>query len=152
MAPASDRPDTILRGQPSRPEEQTRSSGATGPHPPALCRGGHRRSMPKEVPPAPKVIGDLSIYPIGQGTSLGAYVRTALQAMRGCRGVRLIPGAMSTVIEANSLAEMLEAVTKAHEALIRMGAQRIAIHLRVDHRLDKAETVEYKVDRVTSPP
>jgi len=39
-------------------------------------------------------------------------------------------------------------VTKAHASLLRMGARRIAIQLRIDHRLDKPETIEYKVGRI----
>jgi len=96
----------------------------------------------------PKVIGDLSIYPIGEGTSLGASVRAALDAMREVRGLRLVPGAMSTVLEADDLPTMLRAVERAHAALLRRGARRIAVHLRVDHRLDKPETIEYKVGRI----
>lgn len=95
-----------------------------------------------------RVIGDLSIYPIGVGTSLGEYVRAALRAMGRVRGVRLVPTAMSTVIEADDLGAIFRAVSAAHAAIVRMGARRIAVHLRIDHRLDKAETIEYKVDRV----
>jgi uncharacterized protein YqgV (UPF0045/DUF77 family) len=39
-------------------------------------------------------------------------------------------------------------VERAHAALVRMGAQRISINLRIDHRLDKPETIEYKVGRL----
>ena len=95
-----------------------------------------------------RVIGDLSIYPIGEGTSLGKYVREAYTAMETVPGVRLSPGAMSTVIEADSLATVFRAVETAHAALLRLHARRIAIILRIDHRLDKAETIEYKVGRI----
>jgi uncharacterized protein (TIGR00106 family) len=95
-----------------------------------------------------KVIGDLSIYPIGIGTSLGRYVREAYTAMEGTTGARLVPGAMSTVIEADKVTTIFTAVERAHAALVRMGAQRISINLRIDHRLDKPETIEYKVGRL----
>jgi len=72
--------------------------------------------------------------------------------MRRVRGLRLVPGAMSTVLEANDLGTVLRAVTRAHASLRRMGAKRISVHLRVDHRLDKPETIEYKVRRVTDAP
>jgi uncharacterized protein (TIGR00106 family) len=96
----------------------------------------------------PKVIGDVSIYPIGEGTSLGEYVRAASRAMGTVPGLRMVPGAMSTVLEADDLSTILAAVRKGHRALVRMGAPRIAIHLRIDHRLDKPETIEYKVGRI----
>jgi uncharacterized protein (TIGR00106 family) len=104
--------------------------------------------MTRERVTAPKVIGDLSIYPIGEGTSLGEYVRAASRAMGTVPGLRMVPGAMSTALEASDLATILTAVRKAHEALLEMGAKRITIALRIDHRLDKAETIEYKVGRI----
>jgi len=104
--------------------------------------------MPRAKGRHPKVIGDLSIYPIGEGTSLGDYVRAAFRAMQGVRGIRLAPSAMSTVMEADDLGTLLVAVKRAHAALLRMGARRIALQLRVDHRLDKAATIESKVGRI----
>lgn len=99
--------------------------------------------------PKPRVIGDVSIYPIGEGTSLGSYVQAAYRAMQGVRGLRLVPGAMSTIVEAKDLATVFRAVERAHASLVRMRARRIAILVRIDHRLDKAETAEYKVARIT---
>jgi len=104
--------------------------------------------MPRTSRAAPRVIGDVSIYPIGEGTSLGEYVRAASKAMASVRGLRLVPGAMSTAVEAATLDDIFRAVKRAHAALLRMGAQRVAIILRVDHRLDKPETIEYKVRRI----
>ena len=97
----------------------------------------------------PRVIGDVSIYPIGEGTSLGEYVRAASKAMAAVPGVRLVPGAMSTAVEARELRSIFRAVERAHAALVRMGAKRIAVHVRIDHRLDKPETIEYKAGRIT---
>jgi len=104
--------------------------------------------MPDPKRHGSKIIGDLSIYPIGAGTSLGRYVREAYKAMEGAPGVRLVPGAMSTVIEADQLSTILSAVERAHDVLVGMGAQRISINLRIDHRLDKPESIEYKVGRI----
>jgi uncharacterized protein YqgV (UPF0045/DUF77 family) len=55
---------------------------------------------------------------------------------------------MSTALEADSIETILRAVKQAHAALLKMGAQRIAVQLRIDHRLDKPETIEYKVGRI----
>lgn len=108
--------------------------------------------MPRKGNRRPKVIGDVSIYPIGTGTSLGAYVRAASKAMRAVRGLRLVPGAMSTAFEADNLSQIFEAIARAHAALLRMGAQRVAIQLRIDHRLDKPETIAYKIGRIRNIP
>jgi len=104
--------------------------------------------MPSTKSSSPRVIGDISIYPIGQGTSLGEYVRAASREMKKVRGIRFVPGGMATVVEANDLATILRAVRRGHQALLKMGAQRIAINLRIDHRMDKPETIEYKVGRI----
>jgi len=104
--------------------------------------------MRARAPRRPKIIGDLSIYPIGEGTSLGEHVRAAYRAMQTVPGLRLVPSAMSTVLEADDLATILTAVRKAHASLLRRGARRIAVHLRIDHRLDKPETIEYKIRRI----
>lgn len=95
-----------------------------------------------------RVIGDISIYPIGEGTSLGDYVRAASKAMKRVHGVRFVPGPMSTAMEADSLESIFLAARRAHAALVQMGAKRIALQIRIDHRLDKSETLEYKVDRI----
>jgi len=104
--------------------------------------------MPRTTRSKPRVIGDVSIYPIGEGTSLGDYVRAASKAMAGVPGLRLVPGPMSTALEADRIDTILRAVKRAHAALLKMGAKRIAVQLRIDHRLDKPETIEYKVGRI----
>jgi len=104
--------------------------------------------MPRTKRAPSRVIGDVSIYPIGEGTSLSRYVRAASKAMKTVRSVRLVPGPMSTAVEAPRLDDVFLAVKRAHAALLEMGAQRVAIVLRIDHRLDKAETIEYKVGRI----
>jgi len=106
--------------------------------------------MPNPRARRPKVIGDVSIYPIGAGTSLSAYVRAASKAMGTVRGLRLVPGPMSTAMEADNLDAIFSAVKRGHAALLKMGAQRVAVILRIDHRLDKPETLEYKVGRIES--
>ncbi len=108
--------------------------------------------MPRTGRRRPKVIGDVSIYPIGSGTSLSEYVRAASKAMRTVRGLRLVPGAMSTALEADDLSQIFRAIGRAHAALLKMGAQRVAIQLRIDHRLDKPETIAYKVGRIRGAP
>ena len=51
---------------------------------------------------------------------------------------------MSTVIEGKNIDEIFDAVKKAYDAIISMGVKRIHIDLRIDHRLDKEETMDYK--------
>ncbi len=95
-----------------------------------------------------KVIADITIFPVGVGTSVGDYARAAFTSMKRGTGVKLEPGAMSTVIEADSLQAVFSAADRAYQTVLKMGAQRVYIVLRIDHRLDKPETARYKVNRI----
>jgi len=94
------------------------------------------------------VIAEFSIHPIGAGTSVGVYVRTALEELKRARGLRLQVTPMATVIEAEKLSDILDAVGAAHESLFRQGAKRVDFTLRVDDRRDKERRMEDKVKAV----
>jgi len=95
-----------------------------------------------------KVIADMTIFPVGVGTSVGDYARAAFKSLKSVKGVKLQPNAMSTVIEADSLQAVFSAADAAYKTVLKMGAKRVYIVLRIDHRLDKAETASYKVNRI----
>ena len=95
-----------------------------------------------------RVIAEFSIHPIGEGTSVSRYVRAALAELRSARGLRLQVTPMATVIEGQSLSDILAAVEAAHEALFRQGAKRVDFTLRVDDRRDKERRMEDKVRAV----
>jgi uncharacterized protein (TIGR00106 family) len=95
------------------------------------------------------VIAEFSIHPVGQGTSLSKYVKSALNELRKVKGVRLMVTPMGTVLEARRLPEILEAVRVANEALFREGAKRVYFVLKVDDRRDKERRMEDKVAAVT---
>jgi uncharacterized protein (TIGR00106 family) len=95
-----------------------------------------------------RVIAEFSIHPIGEGTSVSRYVRTALTELKRAKGLRLQVTPMATVIEAEKLSEILAAVENAHEALFRIGAKRVDFTLRVDDRRDKERRMEDKVRAV----
>jgi len=94
------------------------------------------------------VIAEFSVHPIGEGTSVGGYVRAALSELKIARGLRLQVTPMATVIEAEKLSDILSAVEAAHESLFRMGARRVDFLLRVDDRRDKKRRMEDKVKEV----
>jgi uncharacterized protein YqgV (UPF0045/DUF77 family) len=52
---------------------------------------------------------------------------------------------MSTTIETPDLETLFRVVKEAHQAILKMGAKRIHIDLRVDHRLDKEATIASKL-------
>jgi|GEM_PF-185074 len=95
------------------------------------------------------IVAELSVEPIGEGTSISRFVKEALEALRRS-GVKHVPNAMGTVIEANSLDELFAATKAAHEAVFRAGARRVVTTLRLDDRRDKAITIQSKLDAVAS--
>ena len=95
------------------------------------------------------VIGDLTIFPIGVGTSVGDFVQKAFVEMKKVPGIRIEPTGMSTIIEADNLKKLFSVVEKAHEAIIKMGAKRVYVVLKIDHRIDKPHNANYKLRRIT---
>ncbi|HDN50620.1 MAG TPA: MTH1187 family thiamine-binding protein [Thermoplasmatales archaeon] len=89
------------------------------------------------------IIAEFAIFPTSEGASASRYVKRALEAIR-TTGIRYETGAMATVMEAESLDEIFEAVKRAHEAIVSMGVKRIHIDLRIDHRLDKEISIASK--------
>jgi len=96
-----------------------------------------------------RIIAEFSVHPIGEGTSVSRYVRAALKELRKQKGLRLMVTPMATVIEAESLSEILQAVHRAHESLFKAGAKRAEFTLKVDDRRDKDRRMEDKVKAVS---
>ena len=95
------------------------------------------------------VIADFSITPIGQGeTSVGRYVAAAINAIKNVKGLDYEITPMGTVLAANNLETILDAVKAAHQAMIAKGVLRIATNLRIDERRDKPRTMNDKVESV----
>ncbi len=91
-----------------------------------------------------RVVAELSVVPLGVGPSVSKYVKEALKELRSS-GVRVEPGAMGTIIEADDMDKLLEAVKRAHEAVFRAGAIRVVTTLRIDDRRDKELSIESKL-------
>ncbi len=93
------------------------------------------------------IIAELTTFPVGEGTSLAKYVKGAIKALKDA-GVKITPGATSTVIEAKTLDEIFEATKLAHETILKMGAKRVITTLSIDDRKDKDATAESKLKAV----
>jgi len=96
-----------------------------------------------------KVIAEFSIHPLGKGTSVSRYVKTAVRELRRAKGIRLMVTPMATVIEADGVPQILKAVEAAHEALFKEGATRVDFMLRIDDRRDKKRRMEDKIAAVS---
>jgi len=93
------------------------------------------------------IIAEFSIVPIGtKTTSVGKYVRAALEELEKQGSIRVKPEAMGTVIEAENLVDLFKAVEKAHNSVFDLGLKRVVTEIRIDDRRDKEATIESKTD------
>jgi len=96
-----------------------------------------------------QVIAEFSIIPIGQsGTSVSRYVAAAVDALAKVKDLEFEVTPMGTILAANDLGTVFEAVSRAHEAVVALGAKRVASTLRIDDRRDKPRTMNDKVKAV----
>ena len=94
------------------------------------------------------VLAQLSVYPIGEGVSLGRFVKKGVKIIEES-GYTFQVGGMSTSLEVPDLQELFDLVTKIRQAQLDEGAQRVIIELKVDDRRDKQATLRGKIDSVT---
>jgi len=94
------------------------------------------------------MIAQLSVYPIGEGTSLGRFVKRGVSVIEKS-GYRYEVGGMSTSVEIPDLDSLFELIKQVHAAHVEEGAPRIIIDLKVDDRRDKTATIQSKKESVT---
>ncbi len=90
------------------------------------------------------IIAEFAIFPTSEGVSVSKYVKEAIKVIESS-GLKHETGGMSTTIEAPDLDTLFKIIEKCNEAMVKMGAQRIHIDLRVDHRLDVEASIESKL-------
>lgn len=93
------------------------------------------------------IISQLSIAPIGEGTSLSKYVKIAIDVLRK-NNIKFKTNDMSTVIETEDIETLLKVVKEAHEAVLKSGVKRVITELKIDDRRDKNICMGYKVKAV----
>jgi len=89
------------------------------------------------------ILAQLSVYPLGEGTSLSRFVEKGVKVVRES-GFTYEIGGLSTAIEVPDLDSLFLLVKKVHQAHLDEGAKRIVIDLKVDDRRDKEATLESK--------
>ncbi len=94
------------------------------------------------------MIAQLSVFPIGEGTSLGRFVRKGVSVIEQS-GYKYEIGGMSTAIEVPDLDALFDLVKKVHAAHLSEGAQRLVIDLKVDDRRDKKASIKSKKSSAT---
>jgi uncharacterized protein (TIGR00106 family) len=95
-----------------------------------------------------EMIAQLSVYPLGEGTSLSRFVKKGV-AIIGQSGYPYEVGGMATTVEVPDLDRLFKLVKEVHAAHVAEGARRIVIDLKVDDRRDKKATIESKRSAVT---
>ncbi len=92
-----------------------------------------------------KVIAELVTSPVGEGTSLSKFVKEAIREIDSFEGIRVLHHPMGTVIEADTIDQILEVTKLAHETIFKAGAKRVVTTLKIDDRRDKDRKMEDKV-------
>ena len=93
-----------------------------------------------------RVIVDLCVVPVGAGTSLSPYI-AACQKILSDAGLKTALHAYGTNIE-GPWDEVFAAVRRCHEVVHEMGAPRITTTIKLGTRVDRAQSMEEKVQSV----
>ncbi|RLB58725.1 MAG: thiamine-binding protein [Deltaproteobacteria bacterium] len=81
------------------------------------------------------MVAEVSLVPLGAGTSLSRYVARSVEIIRSS-GLRHQFHAMGTNLE-GEWDEIMAVVKRCREALLEMGAERVLVRLTIDDRRDK---------------
>lgn len=95
------------------------------------------------------ILAQLSIYPLGAGSSLGSFVKEGVKIIEES-GYTYKVGAMSTAVEVSELQDLFDLVSKIRQAQLDRGAERLVIEIKIDDRHDKEATLEGKINSVVS--
>ncbi len=94
------------------------------------------------------VLSQLSVYPVGEGTSLGRFVRKGIKVIEES-GYTYRVGGLSTAIETPDIESVFELIKKIRQAHLDEGAERVIVDLKIDDRHDKDATLDSKISSVT---
>ena len=89
------------------------------------------------------MIAQLSVFPIGEGTSLSRFVKKGVAVIEQS-GYTFDIGGMGTTIEVPDLDALFDLVKRVHAAHVEEGAKRVIIDLKVDDRRDKQSSIQSK--------
>jgi len=90
---------------------------------------------------------EITVVPLGAGTSLSKYVAKAIRALESVPEVDYELTSMGTIV-LGRMDRLLEAAQKMHQAVLDAGAQRVETVIRIDDRRDKTVTLASKLAAV----
>ena len=93
------------------------------------------------------IISQLSIAPVGKGTSLSKYVKIVIIVLLKNK-IKFKTNDMATIIETKDLDTLFKVVKEAHNSILKSGAKRVITELKIDDRKDKDVILGNKVDSI----
>ena len=93
------------------------------------------------------IISQLSIAPVGKGTSLSKFVKIVIHTLEKNK-IKFKTNDMATVIETEDLETLFNVVKDAHNAVLNSGAKRVITELKIDDRKDKNVIIGTKLNAI----
>jgi len=93
------------------------------------------------------IISQLSIAPVGEGTSLSKYVKIVIDVLKR-NNIKFETNDMATVIETEDLNTLFRVVEEAHKTVIDARVKRVITELKIDDRRDKEIVIGTKLKSV----
>jgi len=90
------------------------------------------------------MIAELTIFPVGEGSSLSDYVAEVMKVIHKS-GLSYELHSMGTNIEGD-IEAIASIVKECHNALFAMGCKRISTNIKIDDRKDKTYSMGKKVE------
>ena len=87
---------------------------------------------------------EITVTPLGTGTSLSKYVARAILALEGLPEIDYELTSMGTIVSGR-IDRLLEAARIMHQAVLDAGAPRVETIIRIDDRVDKPVTLSSKL-------
>jgi uncharacterized protein (TIGR00106 family) len=88
---------------------------------------------------------EISVVPIGTGTSVAKFVAKAIRALEGEPDMEYEMTSMGTIVSGD-VDRLLAAARMMHQAVLEAGAQRIITTIKIDDRKDKPITLHSKLE------
>ncbi|EZQ01716.1 MULTISPECIES: MTH1187 family thiamine-binding protein [Acidianus] len=93
-----------------------------------------------------KYLVDISVEPIGTGsTSISSYVKAVYEVLKA-KGVKFYPAPSMTTLELDNIEDLGKIIKEIDNKLTDMGVKRIVTIIKVDDRRDKENSIDHKLD------
>ena len=94
---------------------------------------------------------EITVVPIGtKGSSVSRYVAGVIKLLKNEKRIEYEINPMGTVVQADSLDELMDIAKKMHRAVLKDGAKRVVTNIKIDERTDKKLTMKGKLNSLKS--